>query len=317
MKKILIVGSGTMGTEYAKVFREGHQCAFDVAARSRPKLDAFVEKTQAGQGFEWDKLSAAQIAAYDGLVIAVNIENLPAVLVRALEAGAKKILVEKPVALRSKQLVELAALAKSQKAEVSVAVNRRFYAPILELKKILLTEKPSSCHFDFTEWAWRIESLNYPAEVLARWMAANPIHVIDTVHFLFGPLKPREVFLGGQNQIPWHPTAAVFHGLLEGTVPVSYSSDWLAPGRWTIDVNTPEAKYRLAPMEKLQRIKKKTVELEEVPVDYDLDRRFKPGLFQMVAGFLGKDEKLQSFLPDLNEGLEVLRLIEKISGYES
>jgi predicted dehydrogenase len=241
---------------------------------------------------------------------------MPILLRKLLNKGAKKVLVEKPVALSSKELLKLADETKRCGAEVRVALNRRFYQSVLGMKRILTQEEMQACFFDFTEWAWQIGESKYPDEVKSRWALANSIHVIDTVVALTGATKVKEAVIAGRSLIPWHPTGSIFAGLLDAGVPVAYLTNWSAPGRWAIEVTTGTGRYRFAPMERLAVMRKGTVEFVAVEgIDYSIDQKFKPGLFHLTQCFLNSSDVEGTTLPNLNETLSVISMVERIAGY--
>jgi len=107
-----------------------------------------------------------------------------------------------------------------------------------------------------------------------------------------------------------------------GTTPVSYSANWLSPGRWGIEIMTAKGRYKLSPMERLQVMRHNSFAWEEIDAGYEIDMQFKPGLHDMIAAYdearAARSQEARDALCDLpslaeNEALAVT--ISHLIGY--
>ncbi|MAG55187.1 MAG: hypothetical protein CMJ83_02745 [Planctomycetes bacterium] len=289
-------------------------------ARDPGRTAVFADETGAVDHVLLEDLDAGTVAESAWTIVATTPESLDPVATRLLDLGAREMLLEKPGAMSAGALRGLADRAEEVGALVRIATNRRYFGSVVALRAILDDEAPLCARFDFTEWADRVATSGRRADVLERWALANSIHVIDTVEHLLGPLRPDHVTVGDPGALTWHPAGATFVGSGRCTaVPVTWSSSWIAPGRWSIEVRTRQGRYRLAPMERLFVMRPGTVAWTEIPPTDSLDTDWKPGVWRTVEAFDGLRERptSPSVLPQLRTFAETLAIIETIAGYAS
>ena len=92
----------------------------------------------------------------------------------------------------------------------------------------------------------------------------------------------------------------------------SYLSDWQAPGRWGLELMTAKRRFILRPMEQLQVIRLGSILVESVKPTNQIDKDFKPGLFQQTKNFL---ERKDSLFCSLSEQSENIKTYSKMAGY--
>lgn len=258
--KMLLIGAGGIAQEYVKALRTLGVGQIDVLSRRKESAEAFRQTWSLGRAFGGGQETLPGIARdYDAVIVASPIETLLPYLRDLLQLGVAKLLVEKPVALSALELDPF--LADHADAPVMVALNRLFFPSVQELRRRLLGEPVRSAEFSFTEWVHRIDTGQYRPEVLARWGAANCIHVTSTVFDLIGMPQVLNGQRGGAGGIAWHPAASIFagSGVSSTGALFSYGSDWGSAGRWTITVRTSLGSYHLEPMEALAFCPKGTV----------------------------------------------------------
>lgn len=298
--KILLIGAGGIAQEYVKVLRALGVGQIDVLSRRKESAEAFRQAWSLGHAFGGGLETLPGIARdYDAAIVASPIETLLPYLCELLQLGVTKVLVEKPVALSASDLDRF--MADHPDAPVMVALNRLFFPSVQELRRRLVHEPARSAEFSFTEWVHRINIEQYRPEVLARWGAANCIHVTSTVFDLIGMPQVLNGQRGGAGDIAWHPTASIFagSGVSSTGTPFSYGSDWGSAGRWSITVRTALGSYHLEPMEALAFCPKGTVSREVlVPV---WSGETKCGFVEMLEYWLKSDGV------DLRFGLKRLR----------
>ena len=303
MKNVLLVGTGNMAIEYAKVL-DALQISYDVIGRSEERTENFKKVTEhfayAG-GLEHFLSNHPQV--YDAAIVAVQ-DYLECECTELLiQYGIKKILAEKPLGLDIESLENVKAVADKNNAEVYVAYNRRFYASTLAAEKMIEEDGGvSSFHFEFTEL--HCESV----ERAENWLISNSGHVIDLAFFLGG--KPIEMSSYADRVMDDRERIA-FVGCdrSESRALFSYCANYRAPGRWGVEIMTPQRRLIFKPMEKLQIQHLGKFVMEEYPIDNKLDLLYKPGLYKQTEAFLsGKIQRLKT----IEEQIESTKLNYKI-----
>ncbi len=299
-----MVGAGSIAREYVKVLEAlGHQVL--VVGRGEKNIVELksahpdVEAFSGGLG-NWLQSNKPPTNA----IIATPIENLAASTFCLLQAGCKNILVEKPLSYSIQETEDLAELARQKTATVSIAFNRRNYVSVQAAKEFIRRDGGiSSFHFDFTEAIFRIDPKNYSLATNENWGIANSSHVIDTAFYLGGKPGWMECRQYGM-AVKWHPAGSIFTGIGETKegVPFTYHANWGCPGKWNIEIMTPERKLLFSPMERLHQQVKGEFKIGLVEIDYSLDIEFKPGFYQQVKAWLKNNSDLLS-ISDMVEEL--------------
>ena len=311
---ILLVGVGYMGKEYYNVLRN-MQCSVTIVGNSASGIEHFTADTDGaaymgGIKGNWQVINNVGITH---AIIATPIHTLKEVALDCLQLGIKNILIEKPAGKNPDEVAELAGLEKEYGANIFVACNRRFFASVDALLKMIdeQHETISSVKFEFTEWISRIYETHKEDKVHNNIFFTNSIHVVDLAFFFAGMPKEICAFTEGQNEWTDDKLRYAGSGITENNVLFSYLADWKSPGRWAIEVITNDMRYYLQPMESLQVQKKNSVRVDPVEIDDILDRRYKPGLFAMVDAFLNGGEKKQRLLT-LKEHNNMMWVYKKI-----
>src|SRR5690606_37414237 len=234
MSSVLLVGAGPMAVAFAEVLRaQGH--APVVVGRGAASAAAFEAATglpvvQGGLG-QWlsahPDLPSAAIVACGEKWIGVETRRL-------LQAGVKRVLVEKPGGFDADDIRETARAARRHGADVRVGYNRRFYASTERARTMIAEDGGvTSFAFEFTERSYVIESLEKESCVKEEWFQSNSTHVIDLAFHLGGRPETWQAHAAGA--LSWHPAGARFAGAgrTRGGALFSYLADWGAPGRWT------------------------------------------------------------------------------------
>lgn len=286
---VLLVGAGGMAVAHAQAL-----AALGVTPRVFGRGEAsarrFREQTgiDAGTGPLADQI-AAEPDLPGSAVVAVNAHALAEVTETLMRAGVRRLLVEKPAALDLDELARLRAASLATGASVHVAYNRRFMASVLRADECIAEDGGVlSVRFDFTEPATRIAGLGKPARELATWFYGNSTHVLDLALHFFGPPESLSATVAGQGAIAWHPSGAIYagYGRGPGNRILSWHANWLAPGRWGVEVMTPRRKLILQPLERLRVQEQGSFAETEVELDDGEDRAFKPGVLKQLRAFL-------------------------------
>lgn len=308
-KQILLVGAGYMAKEYAKALKV-QKVNFDVAGRSQKSAEIFRAETKIaaapGGIKQWLKNNPTPKKA----IIAVTEDQLGIVARDLINADCKQILVEKPGGLDAKDIKEVAKLAKNKKVKVYIGYNRRFYASTQKALEIIKNEGILSFNFDFTERSYVIEGLNQSDKIKNNWFLQNSSHLIDLAFFLGG--WPKKITAYTESGLKWHPFGAVYAGagMSDKGALFSYHANWKSAGRWSIEIITNKSKLIFRPLEKLQIQKYGNMNIEDFPLNDELDTKFKPGLYKQVESFL-KNKKLLLTIEDQVEHLKYYAQIQK------
>jgi predicted dehydrogenase len=295
---ILLVGAGPMAVAHAHVLKALGRPVVCVG-RSAERVDRFFSETglQAVTGGIQSWIGRTDRPAVAGAVVAVSLPVLAQVTCALIEAGIKKILVEKPAGLTLAEIERVAALGQAAGAGVYLAYNRRFYTSVETAKRMIAEDGGvSSFFFDFTEVASRVVASGRGSDILHHWFLANSSHVVDLAFHMGGRPKVMETRVKGS--LPWHPAGAVFAGsgeTVNGAM-FSYLADWMAPGRWGVEFRTAKRRLILQPLETLKVQELDNFSVADVPLD-DHDARFKPGLYRQMEAFLSDRPEATALQP--------------------
>lgn len=308
---ILLVGAGAMALHYARVLQAMDR-EFVVLGRGQESADAFREATGVTPTTGPLEEQIANLAVVpDEAIVTVNAMHLAEVTVAVARAGVKRILVEKPAALDAAEVQSLLEVAADTGAEIRVGYNRRFLASVIAARQMIAEDGGVlSVKFDFSEPARRIGAMGKPQRELDAWFFANSTHVVDLAFSFVGPIERAAGAVAGG--VDWHPSGGVFAGFARSTdgALLSWHANWAGPGRWGVEVITPERRLILRPLEGLS-IQDQTSFAEQV-VDIDLgpDAEFKPGLYRQLLAFLtGEGDE---HLPDIAEHARQWPLYEAV-----
>lgn len=310
---VWLVGAGGMAVDYAKVLK-ALAVPVIVIGRGNASSQTFSEKTGIpvfSGGLDAFLASAPKIPTT--AIVAVGVEGLAGAATQLLNAGVRKVLLEKPGALHFSELQALYEKAKSVNAEVVIAYNRRTYAAVLAAQKMIEEDGGvQSLNFEFTEWGHLIEGLTKAPGVKDAWLLGNSTHVIDLAFYLGG--EPVEMHTYTAGALSWHSSSAVFAGAgrtVSGAL-FSYQANWGAPGRWGVEVVTAQRRLIFRPMETLHVMRRGSVAIEPVPLDDALDLAFKPGLHEQTRRFFSGRTQGMCFLADQ---VQHWPLYERIAAY--
>jgi predicted dehydrogenase len=288
--KVLLIGTGFMAKEYAKVLK-GLDVKFDVIGRGEKNVELFKKEfnVDANYGGLKSFLDGRNIKnEYSHVINSSSINSLKSTTICLLENGVENILLEKPAGLNIKEIETVANLTKDKNASVYVAYNRRFYASTLKAKDIIQKDGGvTSFNFEFTEWSHEIEKLETAPGVKENWFLANSTHVVDLAFYLGGMPEKISTYVSGG--LDWHPSASIFSGagISESGALFSYQANWESAGRWSVEMMTKEHRLIFRPMEKLQIQNRGSIQMDYVQeIDYSLDLQYKPGLYLQTEMFL-------------------------------
>jgi predicted dehydrogenase len=250
-------------------------------------------------------------------IVAVTPDALPALTRRALDAGARKILVEKPGALSSAELSKLHAAVTAAGATAHVVFQRRFLPSAARCRDLIDDDGGAvACFFEMTEVEQHVLSLaetqNWAQENFTRWGLVNPIHVLDLALWLVG--RPVQTAPHREGALSWHPSGATFSGTgrSDAGATLLYLATWGTAGRWRIEVTTRKRRLFLCPLENLEQQLSGSFAVTKVDVVAE-PAGMKPGFAGLLNDFLSSHGP--SRLPDLGATAQLLDTAEHIFGY--
>lgn len=284
---VLLVGAGGMAQAYAKVLTD-LSVPFHVMGRGPDSAARFAAATGVTPG---TGSLDAQLDALRPLprhaIISVNAMYLAEVAIALMARGVTHLLLEKPGALDLAEMTELVAAVRAANAQVFVGYNRRFMSSALRVREIIAEDGGvTSLKFDFSEPARRIAQLPKPRREHETWFYGNSSHVVDLAFHLFG--DPLTLHAHVTGTLDWHPGGAVFAGVGAGAkgALIGWHANWVGPGRWGLEVMTPERRLILQPLEKLRVQSHDSFAETEIVLDDAEDLAFKPGIRKQVVRFL-------------------------------
>ena len=311
--RVLLVGCGYMGLEYAKVL-SAQGVDYMVVGRSEKGGVSFFKETGVKPicgGLDYASDMIGEFPEY--AIVATPIDSLMKNAKVLLDNGVKRILVEKPAGFRAEEMIEIVGLAHQRHAKIYVAYNRRYYSSVIKaLDMINQDGGVTSFSFEFTEWSNVVENTSNPQIEKDNWLLANSSHVIDLAFFLGG--TPIEMSSYGKGELSWHKNGCIYVGAgkTDKGALFSYQANWNAPGRWGIEILTEHHRLYFRPLEKLRVQNKNSVEINEIQLEDELDIMYKPGLFRQTEDFLHDNTKY-NYLLELEQQIKNYECYKRIA----
>lgn len=283
-----------MGIEYARILKV-LKVPFIAVGRSKNSAKKFEKETgvPAIAGGMTEEI-AKNNPDIKSAIVAVNIEELGKVTRNLINLKIKSILVEKPAGLNEQDIRKTAQLAKSSKAKVYVAYNRRFNTSVNKTREYIKNDGGVlSFSFEFTELAHVIATYPVPMTVKQEWFMANSSHVVDLAFFLGGKPKTLSAYTAGAGDLSWYDKGSIFAGagVSQNGALFSYQANWQSGGRWGVEIMTSKRRLILRPLEKLFVQERGSFEVKEDMADYTIDKNFKAGFYNQVKAFLSGQTK--------------------------
>ena len=310
---IWLIGASDLAQEYCKVMQQ-LGLKFSVICRTEVSSQNFHQNTGVQAISGGVDRALTKYKSPDTAIVAVGIEDLKEVALSLILAGVRRILVEKPGALRRDDLVYLLNEAAKFSCELFIGYNRRFYQSVAVVRDGIEEDGgATSMRFDFTEWAFKVRPLKQSHSIKNNWVLANSSHVLDLAFHLCG--QPKDWRCWSNGSLDWHPRSARFcgAGLTTRGVLFSYCSDWSSPGRWGLEIMTTARTFILRPLENVSVLHHGEVSPTPVHNSSTYDKDFKPGLYQQVFSFLNHDDRL---LCPLVEQLNIFETYIKMAKYQ-
>lgn len=136
-----VIGLGGMGQRHlAAVAKAGMVVSAVCDLRPEHLEDIRREKAPDANGYvDWDALIEAEAKQIDVLVIATNGPSHAPIMRKAVDAGIKHILCEKPMATNGHDARDMLACCEAGGARLAVNMSRRFAERFIRLRELLLS----------------------------------------------------------------------------------------------------------------------------------------------------------------------------------
>ena len=319
--RIGFLGVGKVALEHAITLKRLGQevvagCATDVGS---PRWRSFVAVAK-GARFESDGEALLNDPDIDAIVACLPWNVTGAWLPRLLTTP-KPVLIEKPIALSSRAAEAALSTPGAKPHNKIVGFNRRFYAPVQQLKERLGQGGLKAVEMNISETLQRLHT-HYGPEVIPHAVIYSSSHILDTAIYLLGSLTPVRVY--GYEEKGYPLPFRSLTGLLETRegLPVTFSINADNPVpvglRLYFDDKTT---WHLSPMERLVAYRGYEV-IEATPkmriqkfmprpfFESVADATLKPGCLEQMRAFTTGEGKEIAATPA--ESVELLRFIEAL-----
>lgn len=316
--RCLVVGTGKMGAAHLQALSKLE--LDDIAAWAPSDLRSEAAISVGAQFFHGQLDKALNIFQPTHAIVASPVDTLTSISIQLIEAGVRSLLVEKPVALNLAEGAALATVVRTSGVQLYVGYNRRFYSSIRTALRMIADagEEIESVTFEFNEMVGDVSGpVGSSTSVQKRWLLANSLHVIDAALFKVGYPDPDRTSFVRKGTLVWHPAGSTFvgSGMTSLGKLFAYHANWSTPGRWGFEWMTSSARFIFRPLEKLSLMRPGSFRIEEVPIDDELDCRFKPGVYLQNQAFLRSEDSNNSCLVPLEDALTLLKIGSLIAGY--
>lgn len=304
--RVAMVGAGGMIREHIKAFQDisgvvvagiwnrTHAKAADLAAEFNIEIVA-------------TDIADLHARTQADLVIVAVYETAINATIKQVLAHDWAILMEKPVGLDLADAEDIAAAAG--RARVFVGLNRRTLSSTQAVLADLQDDPgPRFIHVQDQQSLETARAIGHAPEVIANWMYANSIHLVDYIPALgrghITDVSPIVRF------DPAAPTVVLAKVAFDSGDIALYEGIWNGPGPWACTVTTPRRRWEMRPLEKATF--QNAGERKQNPVEpHAWDSDFKPGFRlqaqQVVDALAGRGRATT-----LQDALQSMRLVRDI-----
>lgn len=300
---VVLVGLGKMGTEYARAIASHPDLeVVGVVSPSAGQAQAF--STRFGILGAYRSLGEAYSATEaDAVIISVPPRVVSEVLMEAW-SYPWKCLTEKPAGRDLAESSNLVLEQNKAKMRPSVALNRRFYSQVQEIRTDLATISGQKFLIARDQY-FVSKSLGSVREQLFE----KAIHMVDLFSYILSDLYVESSF----------EVARVGEGgmLVSSRIDFSqgsqvrYSTALNIPGRWSINVYSEGVNWLLEPLEDGWRTDLYTATPKRMSRS-DADISFKPGMFAVLDELVLELKGTGSRLPTLEDSHRSMILLDNI-----
>jgi predicted dehydrogenase len=185
LRTVAILGVGRAGLQHAQAAAAVglEVCAFTSRTVNSERAQAFAAEFPGARRFNLD--DAELCTAADLLVVALP-PDVTHDTVPFLAKNGRRLLVEKPLALSTSRIEEIARIAMSSGCKVTVGYNRRLYPAVLRLREVLTSDPPRTAEVTIVEDLDFISRTKGAALTGGYLRHGASTHMLDLSLFLFG-----------------------------------------------------------------------------------------------------------------------------------
>lgn len=311
MRRIAIIGAGSMAREHIRAFSAIDCAVTGISSRTREKAEALA--SEFGIEAVCDDVASLKRQSKADLVVVAVPELAANQISKAAFAENWAVLLEKPAGYDLADALDIATAAAGRQYPVFVGFNRRFYSSLMAtLADVESRTERRFVHVQDQQSFDEARRYNHPDAVVEKFMYANSIHVIDMIRALcrgevtsVNPIMP---WRGGQET-----EIVLAHVMFDSGDSALYEGIWKGPGPWTCAVSTPSRRWLLQPLERAAF--QNANERKQNPVEPDdLDVKYKAGFVRQAEAVLAAMRGEKSRAVTLSESLQTMRLINQIFG---
>ena len=210
-----------------------------------------------------------------------------------------------------KELKAIDNLSNKKNAKVFIGYNRRFYISTKHALKMIDEDGGiQSCFFEFTEWPQFIPSNLSPA---VKQMVNIKFFSCYRSSIFFIRKTKNFIFLFRPTKLASKCFKFCGSGITDKNILFTYLADWNGPGRWGIELITCKRRLIFRPMEKLHIKEIGSTNIKLLDINYSVDEKFKPGIFNKKNSFLNND--FDKFCT-INDQVNNFEFYNRIAGYD-
>lgn len=307
--KVAVVGAGYMAQEHVRAFSDINDVSVaGIFSRTRARAEALAAKFSIEHVCESIN-ELYSVTRADLVVIAVPELQTKKVCLEAFE-HPWVCLIEKPAGYDLFDANAIVEASHRAKARAYVALNRRHYGSTRDILAGL-EDVPGRRMIHVQDQENPLVALEggQPAEVVANWMYANSIHVIDYFK-VFG----RGEIVAVDPVVRWNPESPEFVvakiSFSSGDVGL-YEAIWNGPGPWAVSVTTQQRRWECRPLERATMQEYKSRRAEPL-TEHPWDSQFKPGVRLQAEEAVRVVRGQPAMLPSIEDALESMKLVSAI-----
>ncbi len=308
--RVLIVGDGAMAAEHARAFRTLATAQLTGVVGKYAHLTEHFADRFGVTNWGTDLRRVIETASPDIIVVAVAVPAIPTVYRQVLQTDAT-LLLEKPFGADLLDAEDLAVLARRRTGQTFVAMNRRQFGGFRLLRRHLALESgPRLVQILDQQSFDHPRAAGFSEGLIAKWMYANAIHLVDLIPFLTRG-EVNHVSTRGWSRLTTDPQLVSARVELTSGDVGTYEALWSTRGPWAASVTTQSLRWEMRPLEQARWKKTNDQQWHEIS-QTRADRYWKPGLLrqaqQVIRAANGMDHDLVT--PDV--ALNSIRLLSLI-----
>lgn len=307
-KKVCIVGSGYMADAYAAVIKKIPELSlFSVISKNFNNAKVFAKKYNilAFKTLEEVKTSCEP----EIIIVCVTPIELIRVINQLLIFKNAQIFLEKPIGINYSEYKKIFKILKIKKNFFPL-LNRRFYQSTIEAKKIIDKDISQKRYIVINNYHNFLhgEKKGFSGINLKFWPYMNAIHLLDYL-FIFGRSKILKVKKILDKKFDNNSRILSYKFIFASGDVAIYNTHYNIDGFWSVTIHNKKQVLELKPLERLVQ-KKKNITKEIILSN--IDRLYKPGLYNMIQELVLKKNNKNLFNFNISHIKKLMKLINII-----